>query len=58
LKLEERGHSFPMRLSITFLLFIITEKTRGKSRKKRDGVGFMKDKVLKLEDVKTPHTLG
>jgi len=38
-------------------LFIITEKTRGKERKWY-GVGIMKDKELKLEDVKTPHTLG
>jgi hypothetical protein len=38
-------------------LFIITEKVRVKESK-RDGVGVMKDKELKLEDVKAPHTLG
>ena len=42
---------------IIILLFIITEKTRVKERK-WDGVGVMKDKELKLEDVKAPHTLG
>jgi hypothetical protein len=35
----------------------ISEKARAKDRK-CDGVGVMKDKELKLEDVKTPHTLG
>ena len=39
------------------LLFIITEKTRDKERK-WDGVGVMKDKEIKIEDVKVPHTLG
>ena len=39
------------------LLFIITEKPRGKERK-GDGVGVMKDKEMKLEDVKAPHTFG
>ena len=39
------------------LLFIITEKARAKERK-CDGVGVMKDKEMKLEDVKSPHTLG
>ena len=38
-------------------MFIITEKTRGKERK-WNGVGVMKDKEMKLEDVKDPHTLG
>ncbi len=38
-------------------LFIITEKARAEVRK-WDGVGVMKDKEMKLEDVKTPHTLG
>ncbi len=39
------------------MLFIITEKARGKERK-RDGVGVMKDKERNLEDVKTPsHTV-
>jgi hypothetical protein len=38
-------------------LFIITEKVRVKESK-WDGVGVMKDKELKLEDVKAPHTLG
>ena len=37
------------------ILFIITEKTRVKE-KKCDGVGVMKDKEVKLHDVKTPHT--
>ena len=41
----------------TVVLFIITEKGRGKERK-WDGVGVMKDKEMKLEDVKVPHTLG
>jgi len=40
-----------------FQLYIITEKARPKERK-GDGVGVMKDKELKLEDVKSPHTLG
>ena len=35
------------------MLFIITEKARAKERK-WDGVGVMKDKELKLEDVKAP----
>ena len=39
------------------ILYIITDKTRDKERK-LDGVGVMKDKELKLEDVKVPHTLG
>ena len=39
-----------------FWLFIITEKSRVKERK-WDGVGVMKDKELKSEDVKDPHTL-
>ena len=39
------------------LLFIITEKARARERK-WDGVGVMKDEVLKLEEVKAPHTLG
>ena len=38
------------------LWFIITEKARPKERKY--GVGVMKDKELKLEDVKAPRTLG
>ncbi len=39
------------------MLFIITEKSRATERK-WDGVGVMKDKERKLEDVKTPsHTL-
>jgi hypothetical protein len=38
-------------------LFIITEKKRAKVRKS-DGVGVMKDKEMKIEDVKAPHTLG
>ena len=38
-------------------LFIIMEKAKAKERK-CDGVGVMKDKELKLEDVKAPHTLG
>ena len=37
-------------------LFIITEKARAKERK-WDVVGVVKDKELKLEDVKAPHTL-
>ena len=41
----------------TMKLFIITEKVRVKESK-WDGVGVMKDKELKLEDVKTPQTLG
>jgi hypothetical protein len=40
-----------------FVLFIRTEKVRAKERK-WDGVGVMKDKKLKLEDVKAPLTLG
>ncbi len=40
-----------------YFFIIITEKTRTTERK-WDGVGVMKDKELKLEDVKTPHTLG
>ena len=36
-------------------MFIITEKERVKERY---GVGVMKDEEMKLEDVKTPHTLG
>ena len=40
-----------------YKLFIITEKERVKERK-WDGVGVMKDKELKIEDVKSPHTLG
>ena len=39
------------------ILFIITKKSRDKQRK-WDFVGVMKDKELKLEDVKTSHTLG
>jgi hypothetical protein len=38
-------------------LFIITEKARDRERK-RGGVGVMKDKELKLEEVNVPHTLG
>ena len=38
-------------------VFIITERSRTKERK-RNGVGVMKDKVLKIEDVKDPNTLG
>ena len=38
------------------VLFIITEEARSKERK-WDGVGVMKDKEMKFEDVKTPHTL-
>jgi hypothetical protein len=41
----------------TLILFIITEKARAKERK-WDSVGVMKDKELKLEDVKVPDTLG
>ncbi len=40
-----------------YFFIIITGKTRTTERK-WDGVGVMKDKELKLEDVKTPHTLG
>ncbi len=39
------------------MLFIVTEKTRDTERKWY-GVGVMKDKELKIEDVKDPHTLG
>ena len=39
------------------LLFIVTERTRTRERK-WDGVGVMKDKEMKLEEVKGPHTLG
>ena len=43
-------------VSVVFL-FIIKEKV--KSRERRcDGVGVMKDKKMKLEDVETPHTIG
>ena len=38
-------------------MFIITEKARDRERK-RGGVGVMKDKELKLEEVNVPHTLG
>ena len=38
-------------------LFMKTKKTRGKERK-WDGVGVMKDKDLKVEDDKDPHTMG
>ena len=41
----------------TLSLFIVTEKTRDTERKWY-GVGVMKDKELKIEDVKDPHTLG
>ena len=37
-------------------MFITTEKARVKESK-RNGVGVMKDKEMKLEDVKDPHTL-
>ena len=38
-------------------MFIIREKTRAKERK-LDGVGVMKDKEMKFEDVKAPsHTM-
>ena len=40
-----------------FMLFITKEKTKDRERK-WDGVGVMKDKNLKLEDVEVPHTLG
>ena len=39
------------------ILFIVTEKERDKERKWH-GVGVMKDKELKIEDVKVSHTLG
>ena len=39
------------------ILFIITKKSIGKERK-CDGVSVMKDKDVKVEDVKVPHTLG
>ena len=38
-------------------LFIIKEKAKARERR-WDGVGVMKDKKLKLEDVEDPHTLG
>ena len=38
-------------------MFIVTEKVRARERK-WDGVGVMKDKELKFEEVKAPHTLG
>ena len=44
-------------LRIQIGLFIITEKTRVRERK-LDGVGVMKDKVMKLEEVQSPHTLS
>ena len=47
---------FPDEPEQTFL-FTITEKERPKERK-YDGVGVMKDKELKFENVKDPHTLG
>ena len=46
-----------LRFFLKSILFIITEKTSPKERK-RDGVGVMKDKELKVEDVKVRHTLG
>ena len=39
------------------VLFIIKEKAKVRERR-WDGVGVMKDKKLKLEDVEVPHTLG
>ena len=44
-------------VKFTEVTFPEAEKARAKERK-RDGVGVMKDKELKLEDVKAPHTLG
>ena len=38
-------------------MLIRTEKTRARERQS-DGVGVMKDKELKLEDVEAPHTPG
>ena len=38
-------------------MFFITEKSRVKERK-WNGVGVMKDKEMKIENVKVPHTLG
>ena len=35
----------------------VTEKSRANVRK-CDGVGVMKDKEMKIEDVNPPHTLG
>ena len=40
-----------------FVYYNDPEKTRDKERK-CDGIGVMKDKELKLEDVKDPHTMG
>ena len=40
-----------------FQFFIKTEKSRGRQRK-WDGVGVLKEKELKLEEVQAPHTLS
>ena len=53
----------------SFLRFIITEKTRSNGGRKVEGVGVMKDKEIKLEEIEPPtkllpfltislHTLG
>ena len=42
---------------VHMFLFIITEKARVTERK-CDGLGVMKDKEMKVEDVKTSDTLG
>ena len=42
----------------SFLRFIITEKTRSNGGRKVEGVGVMKDKEIKLEEIETSHTLG
>ncbi len=46
-----------MNLERKLFLFIITEKTRVTERN-WDGVGVLKDKEVKFEDVKDPLTLG
>ncbi len=40
----------------TFLV-IITDKTRVKGGRKGEGVGVMKDKEIKLEEIEVSHTL-
>jgi len=53
---EHHGRS-DTRTTVKANAFIITEKGRVRERR-CEGVGVMKDKELKLEDVDAPHTLG